>query len=644
MAYLEFNKEELVNLEYSLNREILLTNRAGGYINTTIVGCNTRKYHGLLVVPIANFANERHILLSTLHESLIQHGSAFNLGISSYGKVYEPRGHKYIIDFEMDYASTVTYRVGGMIFSKTVMFVRETEEVLVKYTLLDAHSETRLRIKPFLAFRNIHLLTHANGRANTRYSVAENGVSFKLYEGFPTLYLQLNKKGDWVANPDWYYNITYKEESRRGFDDKEDLFVPGYFELPVKKGESIILSASTSEVKPRSLKSRFDAEVAKRRDNSRNCYDDCLKLAGQQCVLKQNGKYSVCAGYTWDYEDLRYSLIAIPGLTIYNDGDTKHFEAVIENLLTDKRDRLFKAGNEPDLPLWLFRTLQQYIEYGASAEYVWKKYGQTLSALLDTYVDGSRDEIVLHENGLLWAQKENTALSWMNVYSNGVPVTERYGYQVETNALWYNALCFAVAMDDKYGGGRLKDKWNRVINSIKANYTNYFLIEGRGYLADFYNDKGKNDFMRPNQLMAVAVEYSPIEDEVKMAVLKAVRKELLTVRGIRTLSPKNPLYKAVYEGDQRSRDNAHHNGCAFPWLLGPYVESMIKLLGKDCVKSSMELLNAFEEDINIHGIGSVAELYDGNPSHRPHGCISSSVSVAEIIRGKYLLNKINKGK
>ena len=642
MAYLEFNKEELVNLEYSLSREILLTNRAGGYINTTIVGCNTRKYHGLLVVPIANFANERYILLSTLHESLIQHGSAFNLGISAYGKVYEPRGHKYIIDFEMDYASTVTYRVGGMIFSKTVMFVRETEEVLIKYTLLDAHSETKLRIKPFLAFRNIHALTRANNVANTRYSAVDNGVGFKMYEGFPTLYLQLNKKSEWIASPDWYYNITYKEESRRGFDDKEDLFVPGYFEMPIKKGESIILSASTSAVKPRILKSRFDAEVAKRLDNSRNSYDDCLKLAAQQCVLKQNGKYSVCAGYTWDYEDLRYSLIALPGLTIYNDGDKKHFEAVIENLLTDKRDKLFKAGNEPDLPLWLFRTLQQYIDYGASEEYVWKKYGGTLSALLDTYVDGTRDEIVLHENGLLWAQKEGVALSWMNVCSNGKPVTERYGYQVETNALWYKALCFAVEMDNKYGGGRLKDKWDRVIKSIKANYTNYFLLEGRNYLADFYNDKGKNDFMRPNQLMAAAVRYSPIEDDLKMEILKAVKRELLTVRGIRTLSPKNQLYKAVYEGNQESRDNAHHNGCAFPWLLGPYIESMLKLLGKDCVKSSMELLNAFEEDINIHGIGSVAELYDGNPSHKPHGCISSSVSVAEIIRGKYLLNKTDK--
>lgn len=642
MAYLEFNKEELVNLEYSLEREILLTNRAGGYINTTIVGCNTRKYHGLLVVPLENFGNDKHILLSTLHESLVQHGQVFNLGISSYGKVYEPRGHKYIIDFEMDYASTILYRVGGMIFSKTIMFVRETEEVLVKYTLVDAHSETTLRIKPFLAFRNIHALTHANTYANTKYTDVVNGVAFKMYEGFPTLHLQLNKSNEWVANPDWYKNVTYKEESRRGFADKEDLFVPGYFEVPIKKGESIILSASTSEIKPRSLKTRFADEVAKRADNSRSSYEDCLKLAGQQCVIKQNGKYSVCAGYTWDYEDLRYTLIAIPGLTLYNDGDTKHFEAVIENLLTEKRDRLFKAGNEPDLPLWLFRTLQQYIEFGAKPEYVWKKYGKDLSALLDTYTNGTRNEVVLHENGLLWCQKPGVALSWMNVYSGGEPVTERYGYQVETNALWYNALCFAVEMDEKYGKGALKKKWGRIIESIKVNYTNYFWSEECGYLADFYNENGKNLFMRPNQIMAAAVQYSPVDDIIKMELLKSVQKELLTVRGIRTLSPKNPLYKGVYEGDQQSRDHAHHNGCAFPWLLGPYVEAMVKLLGKPSVKKFKDMLDAFEEDINIHGIGSIAELYDGNPSHKPHGCISSSVSVAEIIRGKYMLNKIKK--
>ena len=297
MAYLEFNKEELVNLEYSLEREILLSNRAGGYVNTTIVGCNTRKYHGLLVVPIENFGGDKHILLSTLHESLIQHGQSFNLGITSYGDVYEPRGHKYIIDFEMDYASTITYRVGGMKFSKTIMFLRDTEEVLVKYTLLEAHSPTTLRIKPFLAYRNIHALTSANTGANTRYTAVDNGVAFNMYEGFPTLNLQLNKKNDWIASPDWYKGIVYKEESRRGFECKEDLFVPGYFELPIKKGESIILSASTGAAVPsKSLKTRFDKEVLKR-DNTRSNYDACDSerqkhlLYSFRNTLLDSGKY-----------------------------------------------------------------------------------------------------------------------------------------------------------------------------------------------------------------------------------------------------------------------------------------------------------------------------------------------------------------
>lgn len=641
MAYLEFNKEELVNLEYSLEREMLLTNRAGGYINTTIVGCNTRKYHGLLVVPISNFGDDKHILLSSLHESLVQHGSVFNLGISSYDKVYEPRGHKYIIDFEMDYASTIVYRVGGMKFSKTVMFVRETEEVLVKYMLLEAHSETMLRIKPFLAFRNIHALTHANAGANTKYATVGNGVAFKMYEGFPTLHLQLSKKGEWIANPDWYYGVTYKEESRRGFADKEDLFVPGYFELPIKTGESIILSASTSEIKPGKLKSRFDQEVAKR-DNSRNSYEACLKLAAKQFIIKRNNQYSVCAGYTWEYEDLRESLIALAGLTLFNDGDTKHFEAVLDNILLVKRDKIFNAGNQPDVPLWLFRTIQQYLGFGTDGAYIWKKYGKNLVAILETYRNGVRDEIVLHENGLLWSKKEGVALSWMNTYNNGKPVTERAGYQVETNALWYNAICFAVEMDKKYGNGKLEQSWHKTAQSIKDNYLNYFWVKERRHLADYYDENGKNVATRPNQLLAAALNYSPIEDDIKMEILKAVKKELLTVRGIRTLSPKNPLYKGIYDGNQHNRDLAHHNGCSFPWLLGLYIEAQIRLVGKEFVKKGNELLNAFEEDINIHGVGSVAELYDGDPSHHPHGCISSSVSVAEIIRGKYMLNTINK--
>ncbi len=640
MAYLEFNKEELVNLEYSLEREILLSNRAGGYVNTTIVGCNTRKYHGLLVVPIGNFAGNKHILLSTLHESLVQHGKSFNLGISSYGDVYEPRGHKYIVDFEMDYASTITYMVGGMKFTKTIMFVRESEEVLIKYTLEEANYPTLLRIKPFLAYRNIHALTYANTVANTRYEVVDNGVAFNMYEGFPTINLQLNKKNEWVACPDWYRNIVYKEEFRRGFACSEDLFVPGYFEVPIKKGESIILSASTVPAHSRTLKTRFEKEVLKR-DNTRNSYDACLKLAAGQFVIKQDNEYSICSGYSWDYENLRESFIALPGLIIYNDGNAERFERVLDSIIKRHKKELTSSSGAPDTPLWLVRTLQQYIDWGAEEQAVWKKYGKLLKEIINSYVRGSRPEITLHENGLLWAQKEGVALSWMNTYSDGRPVSERAGYQVEVNALWYNALCFVTVMERRYSNGN-GGNLAKIISRIEENFCNIFWIEERGHLADYVNEDGKNDFTRPNQLIACSLKYSPLDDMIKMEVFKTVQKQLLTIRGIRTLSPKNPLYKGVYEGNQRSRDIAHFNGCAFPWLLGPYIDLDIMLNGKSAVNKDEALLDAFEEDINIHGIGSVAEIYDGDPSHRPHGCISSAISVAEIIRGKSLLSRVAK--
>jgi Glycogen debranching enzyme len=642
MAYLEFNKEELVNLEYSLEREILLSNRAGGYVNTTIVGCNTRKYHGLLVVPIKNFGEEKHILLSTMHESLVQHGKSFNLGISSYGDVYDPRGHKYIVDFEMDYASTITYRVGGMVFTKTILFLRDREEVLIKYTLVEAHSPTILRLKPFLAFRNIHSLTHANIDVNTRYQTIDNGVAFKMYDGFPTLNLQLNKKGEWVSSPDWYYGIDYKEERRRGFESKEDLFVPGYFELPIKKGESIILSASTAPVVAKSLKTTFEKEVLKR-DNVRGNYQACLKLAAKQFIIKNNNEYSVCSGYSWDYEDLRTSFISLAGLTLYNDGDTEKFEKVIDcTLKNHKEDILGNNSFLPDSGLWFIRAITQYIDYGAKGEAVWKKYGKWMVDVVNSFLSGKRENVFLHENGLLWVKKNGVALQWMNTYKDGKPVCERDGYVVEYNALWYNALCFIKEMDLKYGKGKFAESVEKIISNIKDNFTHVFWVENRRHLADFVNENGQNDFARPNQLLACCVKYSPLEDEYKMEVLKNVKKELLTNRGIRTLSPKNPLYKGVYEGNQESRDNAHFNGCAFPWLLGCYIEANLKLVGKECVKRAKELVNAFEEDMEVHGIGSIAEMYDGDPSHKPHGCISSAASVAEILRIKGLLNRVKK--
>ncbi|MDZ4059287.1 MAG: glycogen debranching enzyme N-terminal domain-containing protein, partial [Bacteroidales bacterium] len=218
MAYLEFNKKELVNLEYSLKREFLSTNHAGGYLNTTISGCNTRKYHGLLVLPIEKFRGEKHVLLSSLDETLIQHGKEFNLGIHCYGEVYEPRGHKYITNLEIDKVVAITYAVGGMVLRKVMMLCNREDQILIRYTLLEANSPTKLRLKPFLAFRNIHALSKANSDANTRYTEIEKGKSFCLYDGFPPLNMQINTTSEFISSPDWYYNIEYKEESRRVFE------------------------------------------------------------------------------------------------------------------------------------------------------------------------------------------------------------------------------------------------------------------------------------------------------------------------------------------------------------------------------------------------------------------------------------------
>ena len=321
---------------------------------------------------------------------------------------------------------------------------------------------------------------------------------------------------------------------------------------------------------------------------------------------------------------------------MYSADDEQKFKNVIDTAIT-KLDKVIAEGEKPDVSLWFVRSLQQYIAYGASEESVWKRYGKVVKELLRRYLYGEINSVILHENGFLWANKKGSALSWMNAYSEGRPVTERAGYQVEMNALWYNALCFAVKMTKR---DENLQKWRDNITKIENNFLNAFWVPERNHLADYIDEKGKNIFMRPNQIVACCLDFSPIDDEHKMLILSGIKKELLTIRGIRTLSPKNPLYKGVYEGDQKARDNAHHNGCAFPFLLGLYIEAQLRLVGRSYKEKGLALLNAFEEDISIHGIGSVAELYDGDPSYKPHGCISFAVSVSEIIRMKNILNKI----
>ena len=644
MAFLKFNKSELVNLEYSLKREIIAANESGAYCNTSIVTCNTRRYHGLLAVPVQELGGGKYMLLSALDESLILGGKQFNLGIHFYGDTYEPRGHKYIVDFDAAPVPVVTYKVGGILFSKTIMMVPDNDQVLIKYELLQAPSKVTLALKPFLAFRSVHSLTSQNSEAYTQPDEIDGGVSFRLYNGFPDLNLQTSAGAAFKYQPYWYNGVTYSDEYRRGFDCREDLFVPGMFQMTLKPGESVVFSASVNEINPRGLKRKFTDTLKKMGEIE--THHDLLVHNAQLFKQHDGDKARINAGYSWlETGLLRETIVSLPGLTLYANGDCAEFEKILDTLIADEQERLFHRTTQCEAPLRLTETIQKYIRFSGKEKQIWKKYGETLKGIIESYAPGRRKEVAMHPNGLLWTQMDGVALSWMNAYVHGHPVTERAGYQVETNAFWYNALCFALDMENKYGPKKdnaFIARWTAVRDLVKQNFQPTFWREDWGYLVDYVNGGPQDQAVRPNQLYAVCLEYIPVDDEVVSEVVMTINDELLTKRGLRSLSPRNEAYRGVYEGSQIDRDLAYHQGCAFPALLAPYIEICFEMMGATFYKRAEYLTEGFFQDISKHGVGAFSELYDGDPPHEPHGAISSAMSTAALLTIDYVMNQYKK--
>lgn len=641
MAFLKFNKHELVNLSYSLRKEIIAANKSGATCNTSIVTCNTRKYHGLLSVPIDNFGGGQYLLLSSVDETLVVGGKPFNLGIHCYGDVYDPRGHKYIVDFGADPIPEITYKVGEIIFAKSIVLSPDKDQVIIRYELKRSPYAVDLQLTPFLGFRALNELTHKNSQANLDHKEVRGGVAFKMYEGFPELNLQLNSdKAEFVSRPYWYEGITYSDEYRRGFDCREDLFVPGHFTVRIKEGDSIYLSAGVAEVGPRAIRRSFDAAVEK--IDTVDSFHESLVRQADLLKRTRKGHKQITAGFSWLYTGLlRETLQSLAGLTLYANGSKEEFEEILDNLIADNKERLYHRTTQVEAPLLLATALQDYIDFGAKPRQVWQKYGTVVKNVIESYSPGVRKEVSLQPNGLLWAQMDGVALSWMNAYINGRPVTERAGYQVETNALWYNMLCFALEMEMKYKSSRSPFvlKWSPVRDAAAEAYQPMFWNPKAGYLADYVNNDGQNMDVRPNQLYALWVQYQPVDDEVAASVMNVIKSELETRRGIRTLSPRDVKYRGVYEGSQTDRDLAYHQGCTRPFLLYPYISVCFHMMGSSFVKRAQWLCEGLYEDLNMHGVGAYSELYDGDPPHEPHGAISSALSTSALLAIDYLIDK-----
>ena len=634
----------MTNLEESLRRELLRTNRSGAYSCSTIVDCNTRKYHGLLVVPVPELDDENHVLLSSLDVTVIQHGAEFNLGLHKYqGNNFSPKGHKYIREFDCDKVPTTIYRVGGVLLKKEVVFQHYEDRILIRYTLVDAHSATTLRFRPFLAFRSVRQFTHENSTASRAYQQVTNGIKTCMYAGYPDLYMQFSKKNEFVFQPDWYRGVEYPKEQERGYASNEDLYVPGYFEMNIKKGESVVFAASTSSIATATLKGLFEKEVEERapRDNFFHCL---VNAAHQFHKREKNDDRYLLAGYPWFKCRARDTFIALPGLTLAID-EQDYFELVMQT--AERGLREFMEGkplsvgiyeiDQPDVPLWAIWAIQQYAKE-AGKEACRVRYGKLVDDIIDYIVDERHPNLHLDDNGLLYANGRDKAITWMNSTANGRPVVPRSGYIVEFNALWYNALKFCASLksdtDDRECAAKLEER----AELCKTSFVETFLNE-YGYLLDYVDGNLMDWSVRPNMIFAVAFDYSPLNQDQKKSVLDVCTRELLTPKGLRSLSPKSGGYNPMYVGPQVQRDYAYHQGTAWPWLGGFYMEACLKLYRRTRLSFIERQMVGYEDEMNYHALGTISELFDGNPPFHGRGAMSFAMNVAEVLRTLKLLEK-----
>lgn len=646
MSYLRFDRTLLTNLEESLLREVLRTNRSGAYHCTTIVDCNTRKYHGLLVIPIPELDDDNHVLLSSLDETVIQHGAEFNLGLHKYhGDNYSPKGHKYIREFECEKVPTTWYRVGGVVLKKEKVFVHHENRILIRYTLVDAHSDTILRLKPFLAFRSVRQYTHENSQANRHYDVVENGIKTCMYEGYPELYMQFNKENEFHFVPDWYRGIEYPKEQERGYDFNEDLYVPGYFELNIKKGESVVFAGGVTPIVTQNLDQLFTQEVEER--TPRSDFKSCLINSAHQFLNKQQEERYILAGYPWFKCRARDMFIALPGLML-SVGEVEKFESVMEtcskaiyDFMEKKEDSTLKVTEmeHPDVLLWAVWTVQQYAKM-VSREKAKERYGELLKDIMTYLTEGKHPNMAIHANGLIYCEGREVAITWMNSTVNNLPVTPRTGYIVEFNTLWYNALRFVSELLGEDGADDFTQKLSLLADKTGKTFLSTFLNE-YGYLLDYVDGPMMDWSVRPNMIFAAAFDYSPLDARQKKGVIDIVTKELLTPKGLRSLSPKSSGYNPNYVGPQLQRDYAYHQGTAWPWLIGFYFEAYLRIYKRSAISFVERQLISYDDEMQRHCIGSIPELFDGNPPFQGRGAISFAMNVAELLRTLYLLDKYN---
>ena len=604
------NSEVCQTLDEALKHEWLETNGLGGFSSSTVIGLNTRRYHGLLTAATKPPVG-RVLLLSKLEETVVVNGARFDLSANRYPGVVHPQGFQYLIEFRRDPFPIWKYRCDGVEITKRVFMVHGENTTVVEY---ECSAPCQLELRPLIAFRDFHGTTHENGALNAHVESTPGLATVKPYEDLPALHLAHNATA-MDTGGQWYRNFEFAEEEARGLDFREDLFQPCtlYFE------ENATVIASTG------VRSVDDAPRLRQQEIDRR-KGDLLEQAADQFIVNRGKLKTVIAGYHWFSDWGRDTMIALPGLTLATGRyDVARqillafAEAVDQGMLPNRFPDSGETAeyNTVDATLWFFEAVRAYEEATGDTAFV-DSLKPKLAEIIDWHVRGTRYNIrVDAEDGLLYCGEAGVQLTWMDARVGDWVVTPRQGKPVEIQALWYNALCIM--------GEQAMAEKARV--SFNAKFWN------SDSLYDVIDGETRDASIRPNQIFAVSLPHTMLDAGRSRAVVNKVQQELLTPMGLRTLGCSDPQYRGKYAGGVRQRDGAYHQGTVWPWLIGPFLRAYLKVHREPKAREQARLwLQPLLEFARTRGLGQLPEIADGDFPHEPKGCIAQAWSVAEVLR------------
>jgi predicted glycogen debranching enzyme len=650
---IRFRREVCDNLNEASRREWLETNGLGGFASSTIIGLNTRRYHGLLVAATKPPVG-RYLLLSKLEETLLFDGRAFDLSTNRYPSVVHPQGFRYLKEFRLDPFPVFTYEIEGIEFEKTVFMVHGENSTIIQYRLGNVGGskslpeKIALELRPLIAFRDYHSTTHENAALNAAVASLPGLASITPYTGLPSLHLAHNAGQLESSNASWYRNFEYEVERARGLDFTEDLFNPCLLRFDLRHGAGAMIIASTQPRDAASVDEYRQAEISRRGSTVRHApikdaFVEALTTAADQFIVARGKQKTVIAGYHWFSDWGRDTMIALPGLAL----TTGRYDCARSILRTFARhvdrgmlpNRFPDADETPeyntvDATLWFIEAVRSYLAYTDDLDFVDNELYGVLTEIISWHVGGTRFGIKVDANGLLSSGELGVQLTWMDAKVGDWVVTPRRGKPVEIQALWYNALCVMEDIAQRLGDEVSNHRYRAMAALTSGSFNRLFWNEKSGCLFDVVNGGPPDASIRPNQIFAVSLPYTMLNPARANRVLDVLQEHLLTPFGLRTLAPSDPQYRGRYTGDQASRDGAYHQGTVWPWLMGPFLTAYIKVHGRSepARRQAESWLSAFKDRLSDSGLGQVSEIFEGDEPHRPVGCIAQAWSVAELLR------------